>query len=123
MFEVVPAIDLRGGLCVRLFQGDFGRETVFSSNPIEVARRWEKLGAARLHVVDLDGARDGAPTQLGLAAEIAASIQLPVQLGGGLRCIEHVAAAFEAGLDRVVLGTAAVADEDGEKARAFRLAS
>src|SRR5205823_6294582 len=84
---VIPAIDLRGGRCVRLFQGDFARETVYGHDPVEMARRWEALGAGRLHVVDLDGARLGAPVQLPLAESMARAVRIPVELGGGLRTV------------------------------------
>lgn len=104
---IIPAIDLRGGRCVRLFQGDFNQETSYSDSPTEVAQRWRDAGARRLHVVDLDGARAGEPTQLDLVAEITGS-DLPVQLGGGLRTLEHIQSALDAGVDRVVLGTVAI---------------
>src|SRR5262245_18318838 len=84
-FEIIPAIDLRGGRCVRLFQGNYARETVFDDDPVAVARRWEAEGARRLHVVDLDGARAGAPVQLAVVRQIAGAVKVPVQLGGGLR--------------------------------------
>ncbi len=106
--EVIPAIDIRDGRCVRLYQGDYGRETVYSERPLDVARHWVELGAARLHVVDLDGARAGAPVNLGLVAEIASSVSAAVQLGGGIRSMESAEAAVSAGADRVMLGTAAV---------------
>jgi phosphoribosylformimino-5-aminoimidazole carboxamide ribotide isomerase len=118
-FEIIPAIDLREGRCVRLFQGDFGRETVFGDDPVGMARHWEALGATRLHVVDLDGAREGAPRQLELVGRIAAAVSIPIELGGGLRQLEHVEAALEAGVERVVLGTAAIGS-DASQAGAFR---
>src|SRR6266516_4768008 len=98
MLEIIPAIDLRGGSCVRLLQGDFARETVFSSNPVDVARQWERFGAARLHVVDLDGARTGEPVQLDLVADMVRAVGIPIQLGGGLRQMEDVTSAFGAGV-------------------------
>jgi phosphoribosylformimino-5-aminoimidazole carboxamide ribotide isomerase len=104
---VIPAIDLRGGRCVRLFQGDFDQETSYSEHPPEVARRWKDAGARRLHVVDLDGARAGEPVQLEIVRQIC-DLGLPVQLGGGLRALPHIEAAIEAGVDRVILGTAAI---------------
>lgn len=104
---VIPAIDLRGGRCVRLIKGDFGRETSYSDDPVNVAAGWQSLGTERLHVVDLDGARAGAPRQLDLVAKIC-ELGVPVQLGGGLREQDHVRAAVEAGVDRVILGTAAI---------------
>lgn len=119
-FEVLPAIDLRGGRCVRLFQGDYRRETVFGDDPVAMARRWEGLGAARLHVVDLDGAKAGEPVQLGIVGAIAKAVDIPLELGGGIRRRSHVEAALGAGVERVVLGTAAIADSDGHSAGAFR---
>ena len=110
MFEVIPAIDLKGGQAVRLVQGDFDQATVFGDDPPAVARRWAEAGAARLHVVDLDGSIAGAPAQLEVVRAIVAAVEIPVQLGGGLRSIEHVVAAMEAGVERVILGTAAVED-------------
>ena len=110
MFEVIPAIDLKDGRCVRLIQGDFARATVFGHDPVAIARAWAAAGATRVHVVDLDGARDGRPVQLDVVRAIAGSVAVPVQLGGGLRAADDVDAAFAAGVDRVVLGTAALED-------------
>jgi phosphoribosylformimino-5-aminoimidazole carboxamide ribotide isomerase len=107
-FLVVPAIDLRGGRCVRLVQGDYARETVFAEDPIEMARGWQAAGARMLHVVDLDGARDGVPAQREVIGAIVAALDIPVQVGGGVRSIEHGAALYAAGVERVVLGTAAI---------------
>ncbi len=105
--EIIPAIDIRGGKQVRLYQGDYDRETVYSDDPLSVAAHWAELGASRLHVVDLDGARVGTPVNLELAGRIASSVLVPVQLGGGMRDVESVKAALDAGIERVVLGTAA----------------
>jgi len=105
---VYPAIDLRGGRCVRLTQGDFGRETVYGDDPVAVARRWAALGAQWLHVVDLDGARAGRPVQAPLVAAICAAVRIPVQVGGGLRDAAAVETVLDAGAARVVLGTVAV---------------
>jgi len=116
-FEVIPAIDLRGGRCVRLLQGDFARETVFSDDPVAVARRWEACGAPRLHVVDLDGAAGGRPVQVEIVRAIARAVAVPVQTGGGLRTMEALADALAAGAARAVLGTAA-AEDPGLVARA-----
>lgn len=109
--EVIPAIDIRGGRCVRLEQGDFSRETVFSDDPAEVARRWQEAGARRIHVVDLDGARQGRPMNERQVRRILAAVSIPVQLGGGLRDLAAISRYLEAGVERVVLGTAAVRDE------------
>jgi phosphoribosylformimino-5-aminoimidazole carboxamide ribotide isomerase len=105
---IYPAIDLRRGRCVRLTQGDFGRETVYGDDPVTVARRWEAFGARWLHVVDLDGARAGWPVQAPLVAAICAAVRVPVQVGGGLRDLAAAAALLDAGAERVVLGTVAV---------------
>ncbi len=112
MFEVIPAIDLQGGRCVRLVQGDFGQATDFGGDPPSVAKRWEAAGARRIHVVDLDGAREGGPRQLPLVAEVAKAVAAPVQLGGGMRTLAHVEAATEAGVDRVIIGTAALEEPE-----------
>jgi len=106
--KVIPAIDLRGGKCVRLLHGDFAAETVYGDDPVAMARHWEASGAAMLHVVDLDGAAAGAPRQAVIIAAICEALTIPVELGGGLRSADHIAAAFAAGVARVVLGTAAV---------------
>lgn len=110
--EVIPAIDLRGGRCVRLYQGDYDRETVFSDDPMEVARRWVGLGARRLHVIDLDGAKSGEQPNAEAAYKIAGEAGVPVQLGGGIRSVESARQAIERGIDRVLLGTAAVEEPD-----------
>lgn len=106
-FTVYPAIDLAGGQCVRLRQGDPARAETFSDDPVAVARRWVAEGARRLHVVDLDGAFAGAPRQMDIVAAVAA-VGVPVQVGGGLRTEADVAAAFAAGAARVVVGTGAL---------------
>jgi len=105
---VLPAIDLRDGRCVRLEQGDYERETVFSDDPLEVARHWQAAGARMLHIVDLDGARDGAMAQLDAIAAIIATVNIPVQVGGGVRTTEQAEALYEAGARRIVIGTAAI---------------
>lgn len=108
--EVIPAIDLRGGRCVRLHQGDFGQETVFSDDPLATARRWQAQGARRLHLVDLDGAATGQPAHLKIIAEIVAALDIPAQVGGGIRSADAARAWLDAGVERVVIGTAAVHD-------------
>jgi phosphoribosylformimino-5-aminoimidazole carboxamide ribotide isomerase len=118
-FAILPAIDLRGGRCVRLFQGDYDRETVFGDDPLAMVSHWESRGARWLHLVDLDGARLGRPVQLELIGRMIEAASVPVQIGGGLRCLADVGAALEAGAARVVLGTAAIGDGS---ARDFRLA-
>ena len=109
---VYPAIDLKDGKCVRLFQGDFEQATVYGEDPAAMAKRWEREGGEWLHVVDLDGAVAGRPAQLGIVAEICSEVAIPVELGGGLRREEHVRAAFTAGVSRVVLGTVALEDPE-----------
>ena len=108
--EVIPAIDLKNGACVRLYQGDFEQTTVFSTDPEETALRWERAGATRIHVVDLEGSRSGVPTNLEAIRAIVGAASIPVQVGGGIRNIESARALLEAGVERVVLGTAAVKD-------------
>jgi phosphoribosylformimino-5-aminoimidazole carboxamide ribotide isomerase len=107
---------------VRLFQGDYARETVFGDDPVAMARRWASLGALRLHVVDLDGARAGRPMQLGLVSEMARAVSIPIELGGGLRSPEDLRAALEAGVERVVIGTAAIGNGDDLDRQRFRSA-
>ena len=109
---VYPAIDIRGGRCVRLVEGDFARETVFDADPAEAARRWAAAGAEWLHVVDLDGAVVGEPVNVEAVVRIRQAVEVPIQLGGGLRLEEHLAAAFDLGVDRVNLGTAALRDPE-----------
>ena len=94
--DVIPAIDIRGGRCVRLVQGDYARETVFADDPAEAARRWRDAGARRLHVVDLDGAREGRPVNWEAVTRIVAAVEVPVQLGGGLRDLGTVQRYLEA---------------------------
>jgi phosphoribosylformimino-5-aminoimidazole carboxamide ribotide isomerase len=104
--ELYPAVDILGGRAVRLQQGDFARSTEYEADPLDAARRWVDAGARHLHVVDLDGARDGAPVNLEALERIAA-LGVPVQYGGGLRSVPDVEAAIGRGAARVVLGTAA----------------
>ncbi|MBI4494704.1 MAG: 1-(5-phosphoribosyl)-5-[(5-phosphoribosylamino)methylideneamino]imidazole-4-carboxamide isomerase [Chloroflexi bacterium] len=110
MFEVIPALDIRAGRCVRLYQGDYSQETVFGDDPLAVARGWQEAGATRLHVVDLDGARSGQSVHRPLLERLVAEVAIPVQVGGGLRQSADLAALLAAGAARVVLGTAALKD-------------
>jgi phosphoribosylformimino-5-aminoimidazole carboxamide ribotide isomerase len=110
--QVIPAVDIRGGRCVRLTQGDYARETVFEDDPVLAARRWADLGAQRIHVVDLDGARDGKQANAAIVRAIAQAMPCPVQTGGGVRNLETFQATIEGGVDRVVVGTAAVKDPE-----------
>ncbi len=105
---MIPAIDLRGGRVVRLLQGDFARETAYADDPVAVAREWDRQGAEWIHVVDLDGAKDGAPRHLEVVRQMGSATRAHIQVGGGLRTMEDVARAFERGVARVVLGTAAI---------------
>jgi phosphoribosylformimino-5-aminoimidazole carboxamide ribotide isomerase len=107
-----PAIDVRGGQAVRLLQGDYERETAYDADPADAAERWAGEGAEFLHVVDLDGARAGTPRNLETVRRIAAAVECPIQLGGGLRDAESVSAALAAGAERVVIGTAALRDPE-----------
>jgi len=109
---LLPAIDIRDGRAVRLEQGDFDRETVYVEDPLEAARAWVDEGARFLHVVDLDGARDGEPRNLEHLRRITSELEVPVQYGGGLRTLPAVRDALAAGAERVVLGTAAYNDVD-----------
>lgn len=110
--EVIPAIDLKGGRCVRLYQGDFQRETVFSADPLAVAMDWQEQGAPRLHLVDLDGAAAGTPANQPVIAAIAARLSIPVQVGGGVRDRDTADRLLAAGAQRVVIGTAAIENPD-----------
>jgi phosphoribosylformimino-5-aminoimidazole carboxamide ribotide isomerase len=107
---ILPAIDLRGGQCVRLRQGDYARETVFGSDPTAVARRWVGQGAQYLHLVDLDGAQQGHPVNGPSVRRIVEAAGVPCQLGGGLRSEDHIREALGWGVERVVLGTRALKD-------------
>ncbi len=106
MFELIPAIDLQGGRCVRLLRGDFGQATVYGDDPVAQALAWQAAGAPRLHVVDLDGARAGAPAHLEVIRAITRRLQIPVQVGGGLRTTASVERVLRYGADRAILGTA-----------------
>jgi phosphoribosylformimino-5-aminoimidazole carboxamide ribotide isomerase len=110
---ILPAIDLRGGRCVRLRQGDYAQETVFGDDPAGMARRWVEQGARYLHLVDLDGARQGRPVNGDSVRRIVQAAGVPCQLGGGLRTEEHLAEALRWGVDRVILGTRALLDPAG----------
>lgn len=107
---LLPAVDIRGGRCVRLVQGDFGRETVYDEDPVAVAKRYESEGAEWLHVVDLDAALEGVPRNRDLVAEVIRSVGAPVQCSGGIRNEAAIKAADDAGAARVVVGTAALRD-------------
>ena len=101
---VFPAIDIRDGKCVRLFQGDFNKETVFSNNPEEMAEQWASQGATYLHIVDLDGARSGSPVNVFTIKKIIETVQIPIEVGGGVRSLDNIYDLLEMGVDRVILG-------------------
>lgn len=111
-FEVIPAIDIRGGRCVRLTYGDYDQETAYADDPAAVAREWEAQGAERLHVVDLDGAKEGRPVNDTEVAAICEAVGIPVEVSGGLRTIEDIEGAVERGAERIQLGSAAVRNPD-----------
>ena len=108
--EVIPSIDLKDGRCVRLYQGDYQRETIYSEDPVAMAKSWEDQGATRLHLVDLDGALAGRPANIEAMTNIIQGLTIPVQVGGGIRDMESAGLALTAGAARVVIGTAAVED-------------
>lgn len=110
--EVIPAIDVLGGQCVRLYQGDYGQVQTFDENPVDVARRWEDEGATRLHVVDLDGAKAGQSVNLQSIEAIVRAVSVPVQVGGGLRDRPSVDSLLNVGVQRVIVGTVAVEQPD-----------
>jgi phosphoribosylformimino-5-aminoimidazole carboxamide ribotide isomerase len=109
---IYPAIDVKNGKCVRLVQGQFDDETVYSDHPVEMAKKFEQLGAEYLHVIDLDGARLGEPQNIAIISEMAVKLGIPIQLGGGIRTIEMIEIILCKGIERVILGTSAVKDQD-----------
>lgn len=110
--EIIPAIDILGGRCVRLAQGDYSRETVFGDDPVSMAVRWASLGADRIHVVDLDGAKTGVRSNASVVSKIVDSVNCAVQTSGGIRSIEMVREMLDEGVNRVVIGTGAVKDPE-----------
>jgi len=120
MMDLYPAIDLLGGRCVRLYQGDYARETVYGDDPVAVARGFEADGAGWIHVVDLDAARTGDPVNRPMVAAIAEAVSVPVQTGGGVRDEAAAEALFDAGVARVVVGTAALEDPEFVRSLADR---
>jgi len=110
--EIIPAVDIRGGKCVRLFRGDYSKETVFADDPVQMALRWEAEGAPRLHIVDLDGAREGSPQNLEAVSRIAAAVGIPTELGGGIRTLEIARRVLDTGVGRVIIGTSAATDPE-----------
>ncbi|HEU4603381.1 MAG TPA: 1-(5-phosphoribosyl)-5-[(5-phosphoribosylamino)methylideneamino]imidazole-4-carboxamide isomerase [Steroidobacteraceae bacterium] len=108
--ELIPAIDLKGGRCVRLYKGDFAAETVYSNEPASILQKYRELGAARVHIVDLDGAKDGTQANLATIEDLAKRATMKVQVGGGLRTIERVKQLLDRGVQRAVIGSIAIND-------------
>src|SRR5712691_7062173 len=107
---ILPAIDIKDGRCVRLYQGDYAQVTTYNADPVQVAQRWQAAGASWLHVVDLDGAVRGQPVNVELIARMRAATSLQIELGGGMRSLAHIEQMLEIGVERVVLGTVALTD-------------
>lgn len=121
MIQIIPAIDIRGGRCVRLRQGDYAAETVFGNDPVAMARRWAEAGAERIHLVDLDGAKAGRPENGTVIRRVVAEVTVPCQLGGGIRDDEALADALtDFRVDRVIVGTAALKNPEWFRAAAAR---
>ena len=108
MMEVIPAIDIRAGRCVRLIQGDYSKETIFADNPMEMAIKWESEGAEYLHIIDLDGAKEGSAVNMEVISKICADSAARIQVGGGIRDYETAARYIDVGVSRVIMGTSAV---------------
>src|SRR5437763_15455851 len=109
---IFPAIDIKDGQCVRLYQGDYAQVTIYDADPVLVAQRWQAEGASWLHVVDLDGALEGHPVNVALIERMRATTSLQIELGGGLRRLEHIEQMLSLGIERVILGTAALMNRD-----------
>ncbi len=120
IMEIIPAIDLLEGNCVRLNQGDYNKVTQFSNDPVKQALAWQKEGATRLHLVDLDGAKTGLPVNDESIKKITTALDIPIQIGGGIRTPERVEALIEYGIDRVILGTVSIEQPDLVKVLAKR---
>lgn len=110
--EIIPAIDMMDGKCVRLVQGQFDQSTVFSDDPVDAARRWVDEGARRLHLVDLNGSRVGAPQEIDTIRRILSAVNVPTQLGGGIRTVQTARHMIELGIGRVIIGTSAALDTE-----------
>ena len=108
--EIIPSVDIKGGNCVSLYQGDYAQETVFSDDPLDQALKWQGMGAPRVHIVDLDGAVNGQPGNLEIIETIARAMLVPTQVGGGIRNLETIGLLLRAGVERVILGTSAIED-------------
>ena len=116
--QVIPAIDIRVGRCARLFKGDYAQETVFDNDPVDAALRWVDMGAQRLHVIDLDGAKDGQRINAETVARVARSVDVPIQMGGGIRSVDDADAVLQIGVNMVIFGTTAVEEPDAVQASA-----
>lgn len=108
---IFPAIDVLNGKCVRLIQGDYNREKVYSDSPVDMAKQWEEKGAEYIHIVDLNGAKTGESINKEIISEIASTVSIPVQVGGGIRSLDTIKSYIAAGVSRVIIGTAAINDE------------
>lgn len=108
---IFPAIDIRGGKCVRLYQGKYDKETVYNNDPVVIAEKWEKLGARYLHIVDLDGALTGELVNKGLIKEIVENVDIPIQVGGGIRTLDRAKEILDLGVERIIVGTSAIKKE------------
>ena len=117
---IFPAIDIKDGRCVRLTQGKFDQVSIYNDNPAEVARLWESMGAQYIHLVDLDGAKDGSPASRDMVKSVIDAVDIPVQVGGGIRSLERADQLIELGARRIILGTAAVNDRELTQAVAER---
>lgn len=113
--KIYPAIDILEGKCVRLFKGDYAQSTSYGDDPVDMAKRWRDEGAEFLHVVDLDGAKEGRPVNLSIIEKISSTTGLPVQTGGGIRNREYLEQVFESGIARAILGSSAIKDPDFTK--------
>src|SRR5256886_12779228 len=109
---ILPAIDIKDGTCVRLYQGDYGKVTTYDTDPVRVAQCWQEAGASWLHVVDLDGAASGYPVNVGLIGRIRAATPLQIEVGGGMRALPHIEQVLDLGIERIELGTIALTDHE-----------
>ena len=108
---ILPAIDIKDGQCVRLFQGDYDQVTTYDSDPVRVAQCWQEAGASWLHVVDLDGAKQGFPVNVDLIQAIRSATSMHIEVGGGMRTLDHIEQILQLGVDRVILGTVAITNQ------------
>lgn len=107
---ILPAIDIKDGQCVRLYQGDYAQMTTYDADPVQVALRWQAAGATWLHLVDLDGAAQGHPVNADLIGRIKKAVNVHIEVGGGMRSLDHIQQILDLGVDRIVLGTIAITD-------------